>query len=178
METNIVPVGEPVNRNRYNVAVNSVWPKELPPMTDNVARRAFRALYHHRFGKPWRGHKLRIVRGRRRRTYWNRLAPDSGWHAFIHDLSHDFHAKQYPKEKPHGPMHGAVERDLIEQVLARGWLNEAPKAPKAKPERNIIGERKAAVALRLAKWEAKRKRAETAIKKLRRQMTYYERKVN
>lgn len=88
--------------------------------------------------------------------------------------------------KPEGVTIGNYPRDLsrvthawrvIAPALPRFTLDDAlaaTKPPKPKPDRQA--ERIARILLRLKTWEAKRKRAETAIKKLRKQVKYYERK--
>lgn len=162
---------------RY-VAVNGAWPGELPALTGPEAVKAFRMLYRHRFGKRWTK-PIKVVNGRRRRT-WTRsgamvVAPDQGWHDFIHDLSHWMHRRQYPGQMPHrGSSHALVERDLIETVVNRGWLT-GKLASKAKPKEAVDVKvvRAARVAASLKRWEAKKRRAETAIKKLKRQAAYY-----
>lgn len=136
-------------RDKY-VAVNGAWPvarDKLPPLTGKVALAAFRALYLHRFHHRWTL-PVKVVRGARRRTWpdWVKvgrrtrrgyqrqvmamiLAPDAGWHSFIHDLSHWMHRRQYPGQNPHrGSAHACVERDLIEKVVNSGWLNLQPAA--------------------------------------------------
>lgn len=168
-----------MTRERYR-AVNGAWPVasfELPKLTDGEAKRAFRMLYRHRFGKKWMGRAPRIVRGQRRRTWWNRLAPDAGWHSFIHDLSHDFHSRQYPGQNPHkGSSHAAVEIDLIEFVVNRGWLEGKLKSKprEKKPAPDIRTVRKARAEQNLKRWLTKKKRAETAIKKLTKTIRYYD----
>lgn len=62
---------------------------------------------------------------------------------------------------------------MIEEVVARGWLN--PQPAKVKPERDLRAERHKKLLARLSKWESKLSRAETAIRKLKRQIAYYER---
>ena len=174
-------------RERY-VAVNGAWPTgSLPPLTAGEAVRAFRMLYHHRFHERW-PHKVKAVKGANRRTHIDWIgrrqnvkamlvAPDAGWHSFIHDLSHWMHRRQYPHQNPHkGSAHPAVEIDLIEKVVNSGWLDGRLKRPeKPKKERNVRAERGQRVLENLARWERKKKRAETAIKKLKRQAKYYER---
>lgn len=183
------------------VAVNGAWPLPsnlLPTLTAKMAVKAFRALYRHRFHKPWHL-KVVPVRGRRRRTWtdanpkapkigskeWRKwgltvmiVAPDAGWHNFIHDLSHWMHSKQYPDQNAHkASSHAAVEMDLIEQVVKRGWLDEQPKetvkVPKPKPDLKAVRYQRVLASIKT--WESKMKRAQTALKKLRRKQKYYER---
>jgi hypothetical protein len=60
-------------------------------------------------------------------------------------------------------------------VVKRGWLEVAqPKArePKAKPDIKAIRHQRVLAAIK--RWETKMKRAETALRKLRRQKARYE----
>lgn len=87
-----------------------------------------------------------------------------------------------PEGVPAGDHPRALTRVLkawrvIAPTLPRYTVDDALAAtrpPKPKPDRQA--ERIARILLRLKTWEAKRKRAETAIKKLRKQIKYYERK--
>ena len=171
------------------IAVNGTWPSTLPPLSARTAKKAFKALYRYRFHKPWTD-EVEAVKGSRRRTWvhikplkgkWHGrrrvmvVAPDAGWHDFIHDLSHWVHGKQYPDQNAHkGSSHAAVERDLIEEVLRRGWLNEVVpvKPKKAKPDVKQV--RLQQIQKRIKSWTTKQKRATTALKKLQRQLARYE----
>ena len=165
---------------RY-VAVNALWPQELPPMTADQAVRVFRVLYRHRMACTWTNRVI-AVRGRRRRTWTNGstmiVAPDQGWRHFIHDLSHWIHRRQFPGQNPHrGSSHAAVEKDLIEEVLRRGWLNEEPKvkALPPKPKIDLRKKRYERVLRRIKEWTTRSKRAETTLKTLAKRKAYYER---
>ena len=169
-----------VAHNRYRT-VNEKWPECVPQLTSELAKRAFRVLYRHRLGSNWKN-KVIAVKGRRRRT-WTRagamiVAPDQGWRGFIHDLSHWLHRRQFPQQLPHrGSAHAAVEMDLIEQVVRRGWLQELPRV---KPNRtrtptDLKRERYDRVLLGIQRWKAKEKRAQNALQKLTKRKLYYER---
>jgi uncharacterized membrane protein YjjP (DUF1212 family) len=63
---------------------------------------------------------------------------------------------------------------MIEYVLTQGWLTgKLRKADKAKPD--LRSERLARIVERIARWETKAKRADTALRKLKRQRARYER---
>jgi hypothetical protein len=93
-----------------------------------------------------------------------------GWGRLIHDVSHIVFARRHPSFRPHDGGHAALEREVAEYVVAKGWLE--PKPAKPEPDQRSI--RYARVCERLKKWESKAKRAETAIKKLRRAKARYE----
>lgn len=182
---------------RYRL-LNKLWPDKLPLMTDKQVRLAARVLYKKLTGMPFRG-KLTIKHRGRSWMNKHRIVGNSyqGWHDVIHDWSHDIHQSLYPNEKQHGPHQSYIERMMVEEVLAQGWLNqiepieavpvvieEAPSTKTeiakaeivvVKPVKDIQRERHEKVLKSLKRWEAKLRRAETAIKKLKRQAKYYER---
>jgi hypothetical protein len=93
---------------------------------------------------------------------------DGGWHELVHLLSHYCAHKLFPNAKGHGPQHAEVERDMITHVVQSGWLDGKLKRPETpKPDRKV--KKLDSVERRLKLWETKRKRAETAIRKLRAQ---------
>jgi hypothetical protein len=98
---------------------------------------------------------------------------DRGWGRLIHDVSHLLMRYRHPKFRPHDPPHDQIERDVQTLVELSGWL-ASPPAPSAQAvaefRRQRSQERLESMRTRLAKWTAKRKRAETAIKKLTRQI--------
>jgi hypothetical protein len=157
--------------------VNATWPESLPTMTGVEAIRAAKRLYRRTMGKAWPG-TWKAGRGNHR-TYPRGsvflVNPGQGWHDMVHDLSHYCHRKLYPTHRPHAHSHAEVERDMIRHVLEGGWLDGRLRPqPKAKPP--VADVRYARVLARITSWERKAKRAENALKKLRRQRAYYERK--
>jgi hypothetical protein len=71
-----------------------------------------------------------------------------------------------------------VEQEIATYVVTQtDWLSQglAPK-PESKPLRDLAAVRRARIEARLADWEAKLKRAQKAVAKLRRQVAYYERR--
>jgi len=150
--------------------VNQQWPAgPLPKLRPEEALRATRRLYRVAFGRPFKG-KMKLTSGRRY-TYrhWDNVFyvnPDRGWHDLVHDISHYAHRQLHPRATPHDSSHTMLERDLAEHVVKSGWLEgklqPEPKAPVDKRALKLQRTREA-----IARWEAKERRARTALKKLR-----------
>ncbi len=164
-----------VARKEMYARVNAAWPDEVPPLTDWEAVRAASRL--HRWARgyacPW---EIRATSGNRRT--WMRggvisVNPDQGWKRFIHDLSHLF--DQEPEG--HSKHHARLERRMIREVIKRGYLDgklrREPVVAKPAPDARAVKRERIAAAI--ARWEAKAKRADTALKKLRRRERYYAR---
>jgi hypothetical protein len=164
---------------RY-ATVNGAWPDgPLPKLDGPEAVAAAKRLYRFAMKRAWRG-KWRITSGRR--YTWPRsgvfyVNPYRGWHSLVHLLSHYCHRRLHPGVKPHDDMgrHAFLEREMIDYVVKSGWL-EGKLKPKAKPKVPVQEVRYRRIIERIAAWQAKAKRAETALRKLRRQQRYYERK--
>lgn len=99
--------------------------------------------------------------------------PVGGWHELVHLLSH------YLSPGKHGADHARCELRLIKEVIRRGWLEGKLRSPEKVvvpvPIDEVRSKRKARLQERLKKWESRKKRAETAIRKLRKSIRYYER---
>lgn len=159
--------------------VNAAWPADVPKLSEREAIRAARRLYRFEFGKPWPEEHVLVSSGNRR--VWIRrgflvVNPDLGWKDLVHDLSHLFHYRRLPDVRPHGPDHARLELRLIKEVVRRGWLSGALRdpapTPPPPPEVAALRARQARVAsldARILRWERKRKRAETALRKLARE---------
>lgn len=173
VEVSAAPV-KPARRVRY-AGVNAVGlPREK--LDDREALTAARKLFklgRRLVDRPYPQKqlgpiKLKIVYGNLR-TYIprGRVNPCHGWWGLVHDISHDI-------VPDHSSKHEWLEKQLAEHVRDQGWLDgklrrlEKPKPP-------IKEVRYQRVLSRLCLWESKRKRANTAIKKLMRQKAYYER---
>jgi len=106
------------------------------------------------------------------RTCWASTKPtrdhDKGWGRLIHDVSHIIHEFRHPKERPHGPLHSGVEREVQHYVEAQGWLAQTIKPSLTLNQRRIV--RRSNLEARLKRWETKHKRAINAIRKLRRSL--------
>lgn len=165
--------------------VNRSWPegtndgRDLKP-TPQEALSAAKRLYRFALKKPFKG-KMKLTSGNR--YTWIRsgvfyVNPDlngtGGWHELVHLISHQMAQRIYPNAPSHGDRHAFVEREMINYVVSSGWLDGKLKSkvrPKAAPDPI------APIDIKIKRWETKRKRAETALKKLRRQRAYYEKKL-
>ena len=152
--------------------VNTVWPSDVPPITRHEATRAAKKLVRHFCpDKP----SIRIRRCWIAMKECNRL--NRGWRRLVHDVSHSIMSKR-GHFKPHSGIHAKLEMEVAQYVMEKGWLNgclkSAPK-PFSKPTPNSKLDSLAAL---MKKWETKKKRADNAIKKLNRRISYYRKKVS
>lgn len=172
-------------------SVNGAWPegtnegRNLKP-TPQEAMAGAKRLYRIAFGKPFKG-TMKLTSGNRFTYIRNGVFyvnpdygamegfPESGggWHEIVHGISHYACSRLHPNAKGHGHQHAFIERELIKAVVSKGWLEgKLRREPKIKapadPAKRIVES--------LARWQSKRKRAETAIRKLERKLRYYERK--
>lgn len=104
------------------------------------------------------------------RTCWASAKPttghDKGWGRLIHDVSHMLQQYRHPGERPHGGSHHSIEREVAMCVDTSGYIRAfTPQKINREAGRaaRLIRQR-----ARLDRWVAKRKRADTAIKKLTR----------
>ena len=169
--------------NRY-VSVNGAWPDgELPIPSPQEALSGAKRLYRLVMGHKWRG-KWQLTSGKRYTWPANgvyHVNPNGryfgGWRDIVHLMSHQCHRRLYPRHKPHDGRgtHAFIERTMIEHVVKSGWLDGKLKRPE-KPKPDVQQARQQRVLARIEKWQAKHKRAETALKKLKRQARYYKNK--
>lgn len=165
---------------------NAQWPENVPPLDGAEAIAAAKRLYRKFRGRPYNG-KWKLVSGNRH-TWPNNhvfsvnpnrtnLKPGHppGWHDIVHEMSHWVFYCLHPNLSPHDRRHAYLERDMIKYVVEQGWLDGRLK-PKPKAAKPVTEVRYAAVLTKLAKWNTKLKRAQTAIRKLQKQKRYYERK--
>lgn len=169
-----------VARKEWYQRVNAALPNELPPMTAAEAVRAAKKLW--RWGmqdKCW--YPIRVTSGRR--YTWEHggvlyVNPDRGWDTFCHDMSHLLWRKANGNAaKPHEKGHAKFELSLRKEVVKRGWLTgvlkDQPKPEKRQADPRV--EKLRRIVVRMDQWEAKKRRAENAIKKLSRSRRAYER---
>lgn len=170
-----------VTRREWYERVNATWgdhPMQMP-LTPEEAVRAARKLYRFETGrsylKPIRVGSGRIITGYASRGLVvnpnRRHATDAGWRDVVHCLSHAF------CPRPHGGEHARCEIRFIKEVLKRGWLDGSLK-DEPKPEKPPVDKRAVKYARTLTaikRWETKAKRADTALKKLRRSLRAQER---
>lgn len=171
------------NAELWDRLVNSKWPKDAPVPTPDEAVRGARRLMRVALGRKWSG-QIKATTGNR--NTWVRRGvlyvnpnerPRGGWPEIVHGIAHFAHMRRYPNDRPHSDRQAYIERDLVDYVLAHGFLTGALKSKaKPKPPRDLVAERYARMVKRLAKWEAKLLRAENAVVKLQRQIRTYERR--
>ena len=161
-------------RPRYQRA--NAWPNEIPPLTRDEAAKAVQRLWK-KFGNI--GWTPRLAPEKVRRVWIPAKPPFNtlhrGWRRLVHDMSHRIARHLHPNRPPHDLRHEWLEGEMVEYVLSTDWLQGGLK-PKEKPARPAQELRYERVLVRLASWERKAKRAENAIKKLRRQKAYYEKR--
>lgn len=163
-------------RERYD-AVNAMWSTfTVPPITRTEAERAARRLYRHFGGLALGGPQMR---GPARfnsevRRCWitsrSNAGLEKGWPRLVHDVSHRIFTRRHPNFRPHAGGHATLERQIAEFVVQSRWiegrLKPRPSVKPTPPERRAkrIAQTEAAI----ARWQSKRRRAETALEKLRR----------
>ncbi len=160
--------------------INAQWPPVMPTLTGPEAISAAKRLYRIAMGKPL---KLKVKLTSGRRYTWPRsgvlyVNPEGHhfgpWQDLVHDISHWCHRRLHPKAPAHGAGHAWLEGELVAEVVRRGWLNGTLRQ-EAKPKPDLREVRHQRLLVRLDNWERKHRRAEKAIKDLRRKIAYYER---
>jgi hypothetical protein len=167
---------------RYKT-VNDLHSLGYPAITRHEAEAALKVLYRE-FGKLEDACATRTVPMGKSldirqfvRRCWIALKPTTGnnrgWGRLIHDVGHRVYRFRHPGQRPHGPGEEVIETHIAYYIRHQtDWLTGSLKeTPKQKTHKVPILE------ARLARWQAKAKRANTAIKKLNRQIKYYTRKV-
>lgn len=165
--------------------VNKVWPAEMPIPSAQEATTGAKRLYRRAMGKPFQGNVV-ITSGNRytwvrrrimsvnpkRRGAWE---PKAGWPDIVHLLAHYCHRTKYPNHRPHHYSELEIEADLTRYAVENGFhlgRLKRDKEPKAKPDKRATKLQSAQEALK--RWKTKQKRAETAIRKYRQKIRYYE----
>jgi hypothetical protein len=165
--------------NAHYQDVNHGWPEVMPACTRQEADRASRAIVRH--------FKMGLAGPLRVRRCWIAVTPpydklNRGWRRLVHDWSHRLfrvrnrqHAATRNR-RPHDPSHVRVEREVMQFVLERGFLN-GRLAPTVKPKvRTTDADKVARIAAAQKRWTTKLRRAETALRKLKKQAAYYAKK--
>ena len=171
----------------YNT-VNSLWPegtndgRTIKP-TPEEAVRAARRLYRFAFKKKWHG-RIKLTSGRRYSYIrWGTMYvnPDwnghGGWHELVHMLSHSFCSHMYPSAKGHGPQHAWLEKEMTAYVVKSGWLDGKLRPKTKQPKPDLKQTRYQSTLASIKAWTTKKKRAETALRKLHLRRKYYERQM-
>ena len=183
---------------RYDKYVNSEWEKVyseigqkgLPIPSDQEAITGSKRLYRKFMGRSWKG-KIKIVNGnkytkvrrregvmyinpnRKSRYGWH-LGFSGGWEQIVHTLSH--HIGYWKFDEGHGTKQLWLEAKMTRYVLKNKFYLGALKSKKKIVVKDPVVERAKSVERRNAKWETKLKRTQNALKKLRKQQRYYEKK--
>lgn len=155
--------------------VNNAWGGiTLPPITFKAAAPIFDKLvrkfggrsmrapwWRHRTNRSWaapKGSDTKYVR-------------ENGLPTMVHEASHWVFANLHPTFKTHSAAHAKLEREMVEYVLAKGL--HQPRAPKVKTTTTADDRRALALAhteAAIKRWTTKAKRADTALKKLRKKL--------
>lgn len=167
-----------VTRREWYRRANACWPAQVPDLTAEEAERAARRLYRFVTRRTWTG-RVKVSSGNRYTKIWSStivVNPDRGWRSLVHQMSHRLEG--YAGTRGHNAKHARLEMRMIKEVVRRGWLDgklkAAPKAPKPQPDVRAL--RKARTEAAIGRWEAKKRRAEAALRKLRKRLRYYERR--
>jgi hypothetical protein len=166
---------------------NDAWPKEIPPLTFEAGSNAAQRLHRFVTGENWVGTFIETS-GNRYSSYPRRgrypINTETGWHRLIHDISH-YHWRRHVGigQKPHAKGHARFELKLVKEVVKRGWLTpSSPSEPvvidPAVVKRAEALKKQERIAAAIRRWNAKLKRAETALKKLNRKEKYYASKLD
>ena len=170
-------------------SVNGQWPegtndgRDIIP-TPEEAMSGAKRLYRVALGKPYRG-TMKLTSGRRhtwirRHVFyvnpnekrWSGSSINGGWHEIVHSISHLAARRLY--REGHGPRHAWIEKELIAHVVRSGWLDGKLKRKASEPKPvDPKAEKLTSIEARIKRWQAKQKRAATALRKLERQRKYY-----
>lgn len=180
--------------------VNTLWPNPVPVPDQKEAiagvkrliRRSFALAKEDRaptarFGLSYGSYiktvKFKSTSGNRstwpRSGVWqvNPNQRDRGWFEIVHSVSHWAYRRFWPQERTknggHGTRHVWLEQELAAYAIANFLAGQLKRPEKPKPDVKAV--RASRVAARLASWKRKRARADTAIRKLTRQVKHYER---
>lgn len=175
--------------------LSEMWPDPMPVPTPQEAIAGTRRLIRRAFAlaaedgrEGFMGYGAYIKRTRFKITSGNRFTyprnrtwyvnPNDphhggggGWGEIVHAVSHWAQRRWWPNEDPHAPRHVYLETELAKYAVENFLAGQLARPEKPKPDAKAV--RAARVVARLKAWEAKRKRADNAIRKLRRQARYY-----
>jgi hypothetical protein len=174
--------------------VNAVWPDPIPvPTSRDAITGAKRLIRHaHRLAvkdgavpkySRLRRFTFKLTSGNRytevRRTVWY-INPNQGghwgWHQIVHGVSHWAQRHYWPKAGGHGALHAWLEKELADYAIKNFLDGQLTKLTRDTIPVDKIAVRAARVSARIKEWEAKRRRADNAIRKLRRTERYYGRR--
>jgi hypothetical protein len=165
---------------RYD-PVAAALPEVLPAITMDQALRAYRRLVRAfggvRHGPVGMERPVRAYRESGRRCWastkpTNRANHDNGWGRLIHDASHYVFQRRHPNFRPHDSGHATLEREMSQYVVSHCMLDKYRPAPK----KRLTHDAKIAKCRdSIKRWESKAKRAQTALRKLKRRLAALER---
>ncbi len=159
----------------YDRIVEAIWKKIPPEQMRNVwpthAMSFVRAMWKAETGRKFRW-KIRIGTGNRRTWLHGgvfTVNPNQGWHDVNHDMGH------FIERRMGGGAHtdSQLRRERNgAHLIVRKFLETKP--PPEKKKSDMVTVRAARVTAGIRRWEAKLRRASTALKKLKKQQRYYE----
>jgi hypothetical protein len=145
-------------------------PSNVPVLTEAEAVRAARKLYRFFKSKTWTG-PVRVTSGNRHSWFYRGVMvvnPDAGWQRFLSDWGWYHFRTGSHKRRTTG---WAYALKATNEATKRGWftgalqVEEEPEVQPPTPDEQL-DHRLAVIDKSLKRWETKRKRANTAIKKL------------
>lgn len=170
--------------------INALWPSPMPVPTPDEALAGTKRLIRRAYALareegvatgPIPKRKFVLTSGRRytyvRRGVWYVNPNDKdrggggGWGEIVHSISHWAQRRFWPSEGDHAVRHVHLERELAGYAVEHFLAGQLVRPEKAKPDPKAV--RAARVAARIKVWQTKRKRADTALRKLRKQARYY-----
>jgi len=175
--------------------VNAAWPGERYPVpTPQEALRGTRRLIRkahslaiadgvipkHASKPRYWTKDLQLTSGNRHTNIWRGVVNPNennfyGWHEIVHSVSH-WAQRHYWGGESHGPRHVWIEKELVDYAVANFLDCQLKSRAKPKPLTNKTDVRAQRVASGIKRWEAKIRRAQNALRKLRRQERYYARR--
>jgi hypothetical protein len=160
--------------------INATWGVDIPPLTELEAVRAARKLFRFTMRRTFNG-KVFVTSGRR--YTWIRrgniyVNPEKGWKELVHMISHWCCHRMRPEAKNHSKVHARFEQRMVKEVLKRGWLQGTLKTEPVVI--NSLDVKMARLDKREREWLRRLRRAQTALKSIKRSKTatlaYHKRK--
>jgi len=173
--------------------LNAAWPDNCPVPTPQEALSGARRLVRYGYrlaredGLPvnYRGGTFKLTSGNRHtwthRGAWmvnpNRRDGFGGWRSLVHGISHRLHHRFWPSDDGHSARHAWFENELAAYAI-KNFLDGQLKRPERMKEKpDPVTTRCERVTAAIKRWEVKKRRAENALRKLRKQERYYGRRI-
>lgn len=163
----------------WNRLVNSKWSAlgNIPDPTPEEAISGVKRLYRKAMGRPW-GSKIKVTSGNRH-TWVRRgvlfVNPEEGWREIVHLIAHYADMRLNPTTRPHSSKELYLERDLTDFAIAKGFHLGALR-PKQKPAIDKAAVTYERLLKRERAWNSKLKRAQNALRKIKRSIERHKRK--